>query len=326
MVGIDKPATMTSHDVVNRVRNITGERRVGHAGTLDPLASGVLLVMVGPATRLDHYLCAHDKLYRATITFGASTDTDDSEGDVLEVGEVPAQFGERAFAERALSSIIGRQKQLPPVYSAIKVNGKRSYEQARSGTIIDLKPREIEISSAHLVSLAPDEDNTTLSWVVDLSVSKGTYIRSIARDLGRQLGVPAHLGALERLRSGNLPLSECVSLDVFAEEGPSAALDPVALLGYRFFYAHEPLSRMIDNGAPLPADQVLLHEYIRDPFTAVCSCTSGICESDEPAVDNEMISVISNKTLKALYAFDRASNRYLPQCIFQKGVTRGFGI
>ena len=140
VVGVDKPSGMTSHDVVNRCRRIFGEKRVGHTGTLDPLASGVLPICIGPATRLGAYLTGHDKAYRATIAFGVGTDTDDCEGTVTRTGEAPVEAGDRSFAEQAVEQMLGPQKQMPPAYSAIKVNGKKSYEAAREGHIIELSP------------------------------------------------------------------------------------------------------------------------------------------------------------------------------------------
>ena len=131
VIGVDKPSGMTSHDVVNRCRRIFGEKRVGHTGTLDPLASGVLPICIGPAARLGAYLTGHDKAYRATIAFGVGTDTDDCEGAVTRTAPVPVEVGDRAFAEQFVAQMVGPQKQLPPAYSAIKVNGKKSYSTMR---------------------------------------------------------------------------------------------------------------------------------------------------------------------------------------------------
>ena len=143
VVGIDKPAGVTSHDVVNRVRRIFEEKRVGHAGTLDPLASGVLPVLVGPATRLSDHLMGHDKAYQVRIAFGQGTTTDDAEGEVIRCHATPSNLLDKDFARKFLKSIIGPQNQLPPSYSAIKVNGKKAYKEARAGNIIDINTDQI---------------------------------------------------------------------------------------------------------------------------------------------------------------------------------------
>lgn len=153
VVGVNKPAGMSSHDVVNRCRSIFGERRVGHTGTLDPMATGVLPICVGPATRLGAYLTGHDKRYRVSIAFGAGTDTDDAAGTVVRTGEVPDRVLDPEFAAAFVASLVGRRKQMPPAYSAIKVNGKKSYEAARAGNIIDLAPRDIEVYDARLLGV-----------------------------------------------------------------------------------------------------------------------------------------------------------------------------
>lgn len=367
VVGVNKPAGMSSHDVVNRVRRIFGERRVGHTGTLDPMAEGVLPVCVGPATRLDPYLTGHDKTYRVRIAFGMSTTTDDAEGEVLRRGEVPARLEDRAFAELFLAGQVGARKQLPPAYSAIKVNGKKAYEAARQGTIIDLTPRDIEVLDARLVAIgrgyalpgggAPDDaaaqggaaaldgeqgagapdDAPDVSarpegqgwvdlpwWDVEFRVSKGTYIRSLARDAGVALGCPAHVAALTRTAAGSLALDECVSLETLEREREAAALDPVRLLGYRFAYADGPLAARIANGARLRAEELKL--FVRRRASAaleLCACTAGVRESCEPPSDGEIVSVVAENKLVALYAFDAGHRVWRVACVFQKGVSRG---
>ncbi len=215
VVGVNKPAGMSSHDVVNRCRSIFGERRVGHTGTLDPMATGVLPICVGPATRLGAYLTGHDKRYRVSIAFGAGTDTDDAAGTVVRTGEVPDRVLDPEFAAAFVASLVGRRKQMPPAYSAIKVNGKKSYEAARAGNIIDLAPRDIEVYDARLLGVHEGDGEELPSWDVSFEVSKGTYIRSLARDAGVALGCPAHVAALERTELGLLTLEECVSLETW---------------------------------------------------------------------------------------------------------------
>ena len=140
VIGIDKPVGMSSHDVVNKVRRLYNERRVGHTGTLDPLASGVLTVCVGPATRLNHYLVDYDKTYRMAVELGSATATDDREGQVIARGQIKDEFFDPSFAVSKISSLVGTCNQIPPAYSAIKVQGQRAYAAARSGNVIDLEP------------------------------------------------------------------------------------------------------------------------------------------------------------------------------------------
>ena len=151
VLAVDKPSGMTSHDVVSRARRIFGEKRIGHTGTLDPLASGVLPLCVGPATRLDQFLTGHDKSYVVSVVFGAATDTDDCDGEVIRTGVVPDEVFDPFFASVFVGGLVGKSKQLPPVYSAIKVGGTKACDAARKGRVIDLAPRDIEaVSYTHL--------------------------------------------------------------------------------------------------------------------------------------------------------------------------------
>ena len=234
LIGIDKPIGMTSHDVVNCVRRAVGERRVGHAGTLDPAASGVLVVGIGQGTRLMGQLAAERKSYSATIAFGHETDTDDAGGLVTRAEPTPDRVGDRAYAEGLLASLVGEQDQVPPAYSAISVDGRRSYDRARAGEVVSLPARRVEIFSARLLEIGSVDG--ALCWSCAFTVSKGTYIRSLARDIGRASGGAAHLGALCRTRSGTVALSSCVALqDVRGATSPEEvlahALDPLSALG-----------------------------------------------------------------------------------------------
>ncbi|MDR0308541.1 MAG: tRNA pseudouridine(55) synthase TruB [Coriobacteriales bacterium] len=210
---IDKPGGMTSHDVVDRLRELTGEGRIGHAGTLDPAATGLLILCVGPATRLSDQLMGHDKEYVARIIFGASTDTDDAEGNVVKTfkGELPADLTDPIYADEVLTSFLGHQSQMPPQFSAIKQNGVAAYKKARQGEKNTLKPREVDILDINL--FVADAD----SWVISTHVSKGTYIRSLARDIGERVGCPAHLGELKRTGVGPWNLTRAHSLDKLAD-------------------------------------------------------------------------------------------------------------
>lgn len=200
---VDKPVGLTSHDVVQIIRKGTNIRRAGHTGTLDPRASGVLVVLIGPAVRLSEYVSASDKRYQAVIRLGEATDTYDSEGRVVSTS--PVNITEEQFVE-ALQQFVGEIEQVPPPYSAVKVQGRRAYEMAREGEEVDLQPRKIKVYSLELLEWAPPEA------VIDIHCSSGTYIRSLANDLGRVLGCGAHLVGLRRTRSGRFTLRDAVPL------------------------------------------------------------------------------------------------------------------
>ena len=200
---VDKPVGPTSHQIVNIVRRGTGIRKVGHAGTLDPRASGVLVLCLGPATRLSEYLSTSVKRYEATVRFGAATRTYDSEGEIVfETGKSPP----RIKIEEVLPEFNGEISQMPPAFSAIKIRGKKAYEIARAGKVPQLKPRIVTIFDLQLKSYnAPD-----LS--LEIECSAGTYIRSIAHDLGEKLDTGAHLAALRRIKSGPFSIDDAVPL------------------------------------------------------------------------------------------------------------------
>lgn len=206
---VDKPTGMTSHDVVARVRRATGEGRVGHAGTLDPSATGLLVVLVGPFTRLEPYLSAAEKSYVATIRFGAETDTDDADGEVTRTAAANEALFEPARACEVLQGFLGSSTQQPPAYSAIKVAGQVAHRAARAGEALALESRLIEVLEAELVAL----DAEAREWTVAFRVSKGTYIRALARDIGRAVDCAAHLAGLRRTASGGLSVAEAFVLE-----------------------------------------------------------------------------------------------------------------
>lgn len=201
---IDKPVGLTSHDVVQIVRKGTGIRRAGHTGTLDPRASGVLVVLIGPAVRLSEFVSASDKRYQATTLLGTATDTYDSEGRITSSSKT-SEITEEIF-EKALKNFVGKIEQVPPPYSAIKVKGRRAYELARQGEKVELKPRTIHVYSLELLEWAPPEA------VLDIYCSSGTYVRSLAHDLGKELGTGAHLIGLRRTKSGRFTLRDAIPL------------------------------------------------------------------------------------------------------------------
>lgn len=201
---VDKPIGLTSHDVVQIIRRGTGIRRAGHTGTLDPRASGVLVVLIGPAVRLSEYVSASDKRYQATIRLGSTTDTYDSEGRITSFSEL-RNLDEEEFNE-ILQKFVGEMEQVPPPYSAVKVKGRKAYEMAREGEDVDLEARTINVYSLEVLEWAPPEA------VIDVYCSSGTYVRSLAHDLGNELGTGAHLVGLRRTKSGRFTLRDAVPL------------------------------------------------------------------------------------------------------------------
>ena len=322
LVAIDKPTGMTSHDAVNRARRIFGERRVGHTGTLDPLASGVLPLCIGPATRLDKYMTGHTKRYRVEIAFGCETTTDDSEGEPTSRGKAPLDVFDEDFARAFLVTILGEHEQVPPRYSAIKVNGKKAYEVARRGGDADLEPRHIEIYEADLVDCLTCKNTGQPIWRVDFTVSKGTYIRSLARDIGRAVGCPAHVGALRRLSAGSITISDCISLETLEQLGTRAALDPVAVLGFRFAYADD-FEKIVSSGAKLPADAMVLYDCPEMTMAAGMDlCTSRVVASRDTPYDGEYASIVLGNKLKAIYAYAAAEAAWKPTCVFSTAIMR----
>jgi tRNA pseudouridine55 synthase len=201
---VDKPVGLTSHDVVQIIRRGTRIRRAGHTGTLDPRASGVLVVLVGPAVRLSEYVSASNKRYQAVIQLGTSTDTYDANGTITKTA--PVNTTEEEFDD-ALQQFVGEIEQVPPPYSAIKVKGKKAYEMAREGEAVDLEPRKINIFSIELLEWTPPEA------VVDVYCSSGTYMRSLAHELGERIGTGAHLVGLRRTKSGRFTLRDATPLN-----------------------------------------------------------------------------------------------------------------
>jgi len=297
---LDKPAGLTSHDVVNRVRRATGERRVGHAGTLDPMATGLLVVLVGPATRLAPYLTAADKTYVARIAFGSETDTDDAEGEVVRTADVPARVLDAAAAADAVAALVGTHEQVPPAFSAIKRDGVTSHRAARRGESLELEARTIEVARARLLSVTDEPP----SWEVELAVSKGTYVRAIARDLGRELGSAAHLSALRRTRSGPLSVENAVPLEILEGATTPAEVaerftDPIPALGLPAVELTEAGAARVSHGSALDCD--------------------ADCVTPSPA--SGLVAVTAEGTLLAVYAVSGSQLR--PRVVLPGGVRGG---
>lgn len=225
---VDKPAGWTSHDVVARARRLLGTRKVGHAGTLDPMATGLLVLGVGKATRLLTYVTGHGKCYEATIRLGQSTITDDAEGDVVASADASGVTDEDISA--VIASLTGHIMQRPSSVSAIKVAGERSYARVRSGEEVELPARPVTVSRFDVLATRRVEGLVDLDVVVD--VSSGTYVRALARDLGARVGVGGHLTALRRTSIGRLTIGEAVDLESLAQheaQVPLIALDAAAV-------------------------------------------------------------------------------------------------
>lgn len=220
ILNVNKPRGWTSHDVVARVRRLADQKRVGHAGTLDPMAEGVLPVLLGRATRLADFIQAGHKTYRAVVCLGTATDTDDAEGEVVSVAEVPPLSPARV--SDVLGAFEGEILQTPPRYSALKVGGRRAYAVARAGGEVDLAPRRVTIHAIRLLSLAQGE------LMLEVTCSKGTYVRALARDIATALGTVGHLGALTRTRVGPFSLNESITLEELAERGADALTLPAS--------------------------------------------------------------------------------------------------
>ena len=234
-LSVDKPAGMTSHDVVARVRRIIGERRVGHTGTLDPFATGVLVILVRKATRLLQFLSGAEKEYEAVIRFGYATDTGDATGQRLDVdAESQSAQGLRAAdIEAAMASLRGEIMQVPPMYSAKKVAGQKLYELARRGEQIERQPVKVTIAKFDAIEvngqLIQLRDDGTADLNAHVVCSAGTYVRTLAEDLGTQLGVGAHVAALRRTRAGRFPIEDAITLERLAELAEANDVDGVMI-------------------------------------------------------------------------------------------------
>lgn len=328
LVAIDKPAGCSSHDVVNAVRSATGERRVGHAGTLDPFATGLLVVGIGPATRLSSLVMDETKVYEARISFGLSTATDDLSGEAVSEGDVPECILEHEYAEGILRRFLGEQDQLPPAYSAKKKGGRKAYELARAGEEVELDPVRVRVDKAQLLATGCGEGGVGASssdggggspgtvdgtrvpdrpddpdamgghapigsadeaspdeladpgcggrassgrldvaasdprmaklpwWDVRFAVSKGTYIRSLARDIGHEVGCGAFLSRLRRVQAGPVAIDDAISYcDISQLADPTylqkRCLDPVVATGLISYECDAPTISKVRNGAPV---------------------------------------------------------------------------
>jgi tRNA pseudouridine55 synthase len=245
---VDKPAGMTSHDVVGRVRRLAGTRRVGHAGTLDPMATGVLVIGVEKATRLLGHLTTHEKRYLGTMRLGATTSTDDAEGEEL-VRSDAAHLDDDAV-RAAVATLVGPISQVPPAVSAIKVGGVRSYTRARAGEEVVLAPRDVVVHSMEVVALRRADGFVDVD--VDVRCAAGTYVRALARDVGAALAVGGHLTALRRTASGPYTIDQAVPLDELDAGRDVLPIAEAAAAAFPRVDVDEAGARAVSYGQPLP--------------------------------------------------------------------------
>ncbi len=280
---VDKPRGITSFDVVQAVGRILKERKCGHAGTLDPMATGVLPVCVGAATKIAGYLTEEEKEYEAEFALGVATDTCDITGNPVE--ERPGATVTEGAVTEALAALVGTFEQVPPAYSAVKVGGVRSYKLARKGMQVPLAPRKVTVREARLLSLGPDR------FRVFLSVSKGFYVRSLPRDLGARLRVPMTVSELRRTRVGAFHADQAVTIDALRERGLDAGslLIPIVDALGRFSHWEVPAqsvsqvrngrlagSWLVDRAAAERGDFALLVTSSREPLAIVGRDPTGL--------------------------------------------------
>ncbi len=254
---VDKPSGMTSHDVVDRVRKVLQTKKVGHAGTLDPDATGILVVGVGNATRLLSFAQAGMKRYVATAAFGTTTTTQDASGDIVHTRPVTL---DRGALEQAAASFVGRIRQIPPMVSAVKIGGERLYKKARRGEEVVRDPRPITIESLEVVGV----DTAAAEAIFHVTCSPGTYVRTLVHDIGEALGCGAHLKALRRTHASGFDETDAVPLDEVSPDDLRPTLEIVRDLPR--IPADADALRLVADGRPLPADRA---EVAEDEAAAV---------------------------------------------------------
>lgn len=287
---VDKPQGWTSFDVLAKLRGVLGTRKLGHSGTLDPMATGVLAVFVGRATAAADRQLNHDKTYEATVRLGIRTDTGDITGTVLE--NAPVTAGEQAFIDM-LPRFVGTQQQLPPMYSAVKINGQPLYKAARAGKTVERIPREITVYSIDYLGTAGENE-----YRIRVACSKGTYIRTLAEDLGGALGVPATLSALRRTKAGVFDLSGAHTMEQLLEAAQNGGVPDEWILGTDTVFAPLPALKVakkvrlhLFNGCPTshyPAPDGRYRVYAEDgTFLGLACITGGVLNVEKLFCERE---------------------------------------
>ncbi|RNL82690.1 tRNA pseudouridine(55) synthase TruB [Halostreptopolyspora alba] len=256
VVIVDKPEGWTSHDVVARTRRLAGTRKVGHAGTLDPMATGVLVLGVGRGTKLLGHLTLTEKVYEATIRLGATTNTDDAEGETVERAGADGVADDAIH--RGVRALTGTINQVPPQVSAIKVNGKRAYKSARAGTEVDLAARPVTVSefTVHAVRRVTEGNEALVDLDATITCSSGTYVRALARDLGAALGAGGHLTRLRRTRVGPYDLDRAATLERLAEEFTLVSLTDAVAAAFPARVLNDTEARKVTHGNWIPPDEL----------------------------------------------------------------------
>ncbi len=278
---INKEKNYTSNDVVSIVKKIT-KSKVGHTGTLDPNATGVLPLLIGNATKISKYLINHDKEYEVVLQLGIRTETADVEGKVIEEKEVTAEMLNKDNIEEKLQQFIGKQEQIPPIYSAIKVNGKKLYEYARRGQEVELKPRQIEIYSIQLVGI--NEKEKQISFKV--KCSKGTYIRSLCEDISKKLGTVGYMKELNRLQVGEFYIKDAVTISEMKEKIEAGNLESIITI-----------EEIFKNNPQIQLEQEQIEPYING-VKINTEKTNGVYRIYKPNGTFIGLGIIENSKLK----------------------------
>lgn len=276
LFNIYKEAGMTSHDVVAKIRRILKTKTVGHTGTLDPEATGVLAVAVGRGTKVIEYMEQDEKIYEAKLTLGIITDTEDIWGEILEKRKVEEIDEERI--KEVIKSFVGKQKQIPPMYSALKVNGKKLYELARMGEVVERKARDIEIFDIYDIKIANDEILFTVHC------SKGTYIRTLCKDIGEKLGCGAVMSGLKRIRSGKFNIEEAVKLEELEKVPQNYLINLETVLEkFPIINLEEKEAKQYINGIKISSDKTdgKYRVYINNALYGICKVENGVIKSDK---------------------------------------------
>lgn len=278
---INKGKNYTSNDVVSIVKKIT-KSKVGHTGTLDPNATGVLPLLIGNATKVSKYLINHDKEYEVVLQLGIRTETADVEGKVIEQKEVTAEMLNKDNIEEKLQQFIGKQEQIPPIYSAIKVNGKKLYEYARKGQEVELKPRQIKIYSIQLVGI--NEKEKQISFKV--KCSKGTYIRSLCEDISKKLGTVGYMKELNRLQVGEFYIKDAVTISEMKEKIEAGNLENIITI-----------EEIFKNNPQIQLEQEQIEPYING-VKINTEKTNGVYRIYKPNGTFIGLGIIENSKLK----------------------------
>lgn len=296
IVNLLKPPGPTSHDMVQKMRRLTKQKRIGHAGTLDPGACGVLVIGIGKGTRILEYLLEQKKTYIAEVIFGSSTSTADAYGEVVESKNGSVTKEE---LENVVNEFIGQLEQIPPMASAVKIGGKKLYELLREGKVIDREPREIEVYSLKIIQ-APDIIYSGDRIVMEAQVSKGTYIRTLCQDIGERLGLPAHMGFLLRTASGGLNINNSLLLEEVCNKlnkKEEFLIPPDQALNFSMVFAREDKEKALRNGQTLNVDDITFSTQLnQDELVRLYSATKEfvgiyryLVQDDKPILKPEKV-------------------------------------